>query len=345
MNKGLLPEEHLHSLLDAIAPAMRWDGKKDVAAWQAEAREKLAAIIGLPKIEACRTELAFEIEYDKICEDMGCREIRFRYQSEENVTIPCHLVIPNGATGRLPVAITLQGHSTGMHISLGRPKFPGDENTCKGGDRDFVARCVKEGVAGIALEQRCFGENGGNPEKGSPVCRQAAMRAILLGRTLVGERVFDIMRCIDVIGEHFSDILDPEKIICLGNSGGGTATIYAAALEPRIKIAVPSCAVCRYADSIGAMLHCECNFVPNVALDFDMGDLCAMVAPRSLIVVNGAEDNIFPINGAKACINEGARAYEALGASDKLAHVVGNAGHRFYADDAWPHIHKAIEML
>ena len=137
--------------------------------------------------------------------------------------------------------------------------------------------------------------------------------------------------------------LDPEKIICLGNSGGGTATIYAAALEPRIKIAVPSCAVCRYADSIGAMLHCECNFVPHIADDFDMGELCGMVAPRSLIVVNGAEDNIFPLDGAKACVNEGARAYAALGADDKLVHVVGSAGHRFYADDAWPIVHKFLD--
>ena len=76
-----------------------------------------------------------------------------------------------------------------------------------------------------------------------------------------------------------------------------------------------------------------------------MGDLCAMVAPRPLIVVNGKDDTDFPLYAAKACVEVGRRVYEAMGASDEIIHVVGNQGHRFYADDAWPHINKAIENL
>ena len=335
MEIGYLPLDHLHKMIDEITPDMRWDGKKDIKEWQKDAREKLKELIGFGEIEKHAVPLTYEIESDFIREDNGCREIRFRFVTEENVTVPCHLVIPKEAKKPLPVIITLQGHSTGMHISLGRPKFPGDEEDIADGDRDFAVRAVKEGVCAIALEQRCFGECG-RTEKGS-CCRQAAMRAILLGRTIVGERVWDVMKLIDLLQTEFQDVIDKDKIMCMGNSGGGTTTTYVSAIDERIKVSVPSCAVCRYADSIAAVLHCECNYVPNIAHHFDMGDLCTMVAPRSLVVVSGTT--------AKACVEVGKTTYSALGANENIIHVVGAFGHRFYADDAWPHIHAALKKL
>ncbi len=344
MEIGYLAGDQFHNLLKEIHPSMTWDGKQNAKEWQNEARQKLAELLGLHEIEKTATELKIEIEYDRYADDLGGREIRFIFETEQNVTVPCHLVIPEGAKEKLPVLITLQGHSRGMHISLGRAKFPGDENSISGGDRDFVKRAVKEGCCAIALEQRCFGERSTLKDSGTD-CRIPSMRAILLGRTIIGERVWDIMRCIDVIEKYFSDIADPEKIICLGNSGGGTATTYASALDERIKISVPSCAVATYSASIGAMFHCECNYVPNIAKYFDMGDLCAMVAPRTMIVVNGQEDNIFPIDSAKECVSIGKRVYAAMDLEDELIHVIGSEGHRFYADAAWPHIHNAISKL
>lgn len=343
MNIGQLPLEHLHKLVDESVPSMRWDGHQNIVEWQAAARTKLKELIGWSEIEKFDTPLEFEIEYDRMCEDMDCREIRFRFQTEENVTVPCHLLIPKNADKPLPVAITLQGHSNGMHISLGRPKYNGDENSINGGDRDFARRAVSEGICAIAVEQRCFGECGGT-EKG-PDCRQASLRALLLGRTIIGERVWDIVKLIDLLQDKFGDVIDKNKIICMGNSGGGTATAYASALDERIKAAIPSCAVARYADSIAAMFHCECNYVPGISNYFDMGDLCAMVAPRPLVVVTGVEDNIFPVESAKLCVAEGKKAYDALGVNENIVHVIGEAGHRFYADASWPHIHNFIEKL
>ena len=312
MEIGYLPLEHLHRAVDKAVPSMRWNGNQNIAEWQKIAREKLKKLIGFDEIEKYNVPLTYEIEYDRICEDMGCREIRFRFVTEENVTVPCHLVVPNGASKPLPTMIALQGHSTGMHISLGRPKYEKDEVTIKGGDRDFAVRAVKEGICAIALEQRCFGECGGT--EAGPDCRQSALRALLVGRTIVGERVWDAMKLIDLLQAEFQDIIDKDKIMCMGNSGGGTATTYVSAIDERIKVSAPSCAVARYADSIAAMMHCECNYVPNIAHYFDMGDLCAMVAPRPLVVVTGTKDSIFPVESAKVCVKEGKKAYDALGA-------------------------------
>ena len=168
------------------------------------------------------------------------------------------------------------------------------------------------------------------------------MSALLYGRTLIGERVFDISRAIDVLSANFS-FIDADKIACMGNSGGGTATIYASAIDERIKVSMPSCALCTYKDSIGSVKHCVCNFIPNIALDFDMGDLCGLIAPRKLIAVSGAEDRIFPHDGVAECIDIACEYYRAAGAPESYEWIEGPEGHRFYADLAWPVFHKFFD--
>lgn len=323
-----------HEALKAIKPAMRYDGKGDFAAWQKEARAKLAALLGYDKITPAKDDL-FKIEEKQ--EFDTYTDYRITFQSEEGYFALANLWIPKNATGKVPMVICLQGHSKGYHISLGRPKFEGDEKTISGGDRDFAPQIIKQGYAALAIEQRGFGERGGTPD--GPACHVPSMAALIYGRTTIGDRVFDISRAIDVVTKNFAEI-DENSIACMGNSGGGTATIYAAAIETRIKTAMPSCALCTYKDSIGAMFHCTCNFVPNIALDFDMGDLCGLIAPRGLIAVSGAQDNIFPHDGVAESIEVAKTYFDKAGVLDKLAWIEGPEGHRFYADLSWPTFNK-----
>lgn len=347
MEKGYMPLEHHYRLVKDCVPSMRWDGKENFEEWKARAKEKLAELLGLDEIQKYACPMEIEVEFDRYAEDLGAREIRFRFRSEENVTIPCHLCIPKSGEGKkLPLMITLQGHSTGMHVGLSRPKFPGDKQDIDiGWDRDYSKIAINEGLAVLTLEQRGMGENGGDPKTGNTRCTEVAKRAILIGRTLIGERVWDVGRAIDVLEKHFADLVDLDKILLMGNSGGGTATTYTAIFEDRIKIAVPSCAVCDWEDSIAIMAHCACNHIPYIAKYFDMGDLVAMTAPMREIVVSGQIDNGFLIDGAKNAVAVGRRGYEALGVGDRLVHVIGSGDHRFYAKDSYPHIHKMIEEL
>lgn len=326
---------------------MRWDGKENFNQWKTRAKAKLAELLGLAEIERFACPVEIEVEFDRYAEDIDAREIRFRFRSEENVTIPCHLCIPKSAEGKkVPVMITVQGHSTGMHMSLMRPKFPGDQESInRKWDCYYGKIALDEGLAVLTLEQRGMGENGGDPKSGNTRCTEVAKRAMLLGRTLIGERVWDVGRCIDALESYFSDLVDLDKILLMGNSGGGTATAYTAIFEDRIKISVPSCAVCDWEDSIAIMTHCACNHIPYIAKYFDMGDLVAMTAPMRNIVVSGAEDNGFLIDGAINSVAIGRKGYEALGVSDRLVHVIGPGPHRFYAEESYPHIHRMLEEI
>lgn len=313
---------------------MSYDGG-DFDSWLICAKEKLYQLIGMNSFTKVNPEL--EIEYEKKLKNTT--EIRFTFQSESGYRVPCHLLLPDGVKNP-PVMICLQGHSKGMHISLARVKYPSDEQTIANGDRDFCIRAVNEGFAAIALEQRNFGECGGS-ERG-PGCFESAMTALLTGRTTVGERVWDVSRLIDVLERDFSDKIDVHNICCMGNSGGGTTTAYLAALEERIVMAIPSCAMCTFKDSIGAMKHCACNYVPNIAKYFDMGDIMAMSYPKYFIQVSGVDDNIFPIFGAKEVFEKGKKAYASQNLESRCNLIIGNGGHRFYADDAWPVIHQYL---
>ena len=337
MEKNKNPHAVYFAELKALTPALRYDGKQPFAEWQKTARARLVSILGLDRISPAADD-CFTVE--SVTEEETYTDYCFSFQSEEGYFVPCTLWVPKGKEGKLPLVICLQGHSTGRHISLGKPIYPGDENDISGGDRDFAVQIVREGYCALAIEQRNFGECGGN-EKG-PVCGVPSLTAMLLGRTTIGGRVFDISRAIDVVTRNF-DFLDADKIACMGNSGGGTATAYAAAIDERISLAMPSCAVCSFKESIGAKPHCSCNFVPGIALDFDMGDICGLIAPRKLIVVSGVTDWGFMHPGVEESVAIAKTYYEAAGVPELISWVQGPEGHRFYADPSWPVFHSYFD--
>ncbi len=301
---------------------------EDVSAWQENARRRLEKLLGLPFEQVPpETEVCWTRERD------GYTETRFVLYSEKDARVPCHMLLPAGKKRGLPLMVCLQGHSTGMHISLGEPKFDGDQEDIDG-DRDFARQAVKRGYAAMALEQRAFGECGGT-EKG-PDCHQPAVQALLLGRTLIGERCWDIRCALEAAKALFKEI-DFDRVAVMGNSGGGTTSFYAAALYPFIRAAMPSCAFSGFLPSIGGQRHCICNYVPGIMKYFDMAELAGLIAPRPLVIVSGIHDSIFPIDSAKEQFEIARERYYApLGAEDRIYHVHGPQGHRFYAAQSWP---------
>ena len=141
---------------------------------------------------------------------------------------------------------------------------------------------------------------------------------------------------------HLADYVDKDRIICLGNSGGGTASFYVPALEERICMAVPSSSVCTYEDSVMAMYHCSCNYIPDIRKYFDMGDIGCMIAPRKLLIINGAKDEIFPVSGAEKCYEIIQKAYLKLDCEADCMMKIGDGGHQFYPELVWPAVREKL---
>ncbi len=320
-----------HGILLGSRPLLAFDENKPFESQRDALKLKLREVLGdEPERVEPRPVVTTDDETDEF--------IRYgiTFDAEPGVRCECALLVPKTGAPRYPLCVCLQGHSTGMHISWGGAVYPGDSSD---GDRDIALHAVRRGFAALCVEQRGFGTRRSvkygpiSPEDGKPKCRATAFDALMLGRTLIGERCFDISRAIDVALGF--DFIDPDGIVCTGNSGGGTATYYASCLDERIKVSMPSCAVCTYRDSILAMWHCECNYLPGAAKYFDMGDLAALIAPRALVIINGRYDSIFPAHGVEKSYETVKKIYAAAGAPDRCALMTGEGEHRYYASLAW----------
>ena len=127
-----------------------------------------------------------------------------------------------------------------------------------------------------------------------------------------------------------------DRIGLMGNSGGGTTTMFGAALLDRISYAIPSCYFNTFQASIMSINHCACNYVPGMLRYAEMSDVMGLFAPRKLVIVAGRDDDIFPLEATKASFAQLQQIYADAGAGESCSLVVGEGGHRFYADDAWP---------
>lgn len=318
------PLKHHQQLIRTATPKFEFRADTRFTTWQPELREALVDVLAIPKLAFCPLDV--ELTPDKSTELYD--SFRVVYQAEPGVRVPCFLMLPKDRNGPVPVMICLQGHKKvdGMLVSIGR--VPDD------GGRDIAIQAVQNGWAALAVEQRCFGERRGD-------CQRESLDALMLGRTLTGERVFDVMRAIDFIETR--DDLDATRIGCMGNSTGGTVTFYAGCIDPRIRLSVVSCSYCTYAESWFKIRHCACGYLPGIMQVADMGDLAGLVAPRSLIIVAGKEDYLASIEGVKEAFKQTQEIFVAAGCPENTELVIGNAGHQFYPDLTWPRIQRTLK--
>ena len=313
-----------NSLMRRKKPLLSYDETQDYNEWKAKIKEKFIELLGIPSIEQNAGSMEWEIEEDIKLD--GYRRIRFVFESEVDTYVPCYLLIPDTGKEKYPLAICLQGHSTGFHLSVGEEKFPDDYRFQPRASLGLQA--VKEGYIALCIEQRAMGER--KPKYPAFNCGFAACNAFMLGRTLIGERCWDISRAIDLM-VNFPQV-ETENILITGNSGGGTASYYAACYDERIKLSAPSCSFCSYHTSTMAILHCGCNCIPHAYEYFEMEDLACLIAPRKLLVVAGKKDVIFPIDGVRDSYKTVEKIYEYNKAENNCALVEHERDH--YWDEA-----------
>ncbi len=301
--------------------------------WREETRRLVAARLGLAH-EAPTLLESWEGPLERVTVH-GTELLlgRVLLRTEEDLWVPALLCLPPNLEGPAPAMVCCQGHATeGMRLSVGMVDDAAWQDLVANGDRDLALQAVRRGHVALALEMRAFGElrlPADRESNANNSCTRLSLLALEAGRTLLGMRVHDIRCAVSYLAARPE--VDGRRIALTGNSGGGTVTVYGAALEERIAAAIPSCAFCTYAASIQAVEHCACNFVPGLAHDLEMQDVAGLVAPRPQLVIAGREDSIFPLHGVEEAYGALAAIYEAAGHPERLHLYVGPGGHRYYA--------------
>ena len=271
---------------------------------------------------------------------LAIEDVSFAAQAGQRV--PAVIYTRQGSGGKQPAVIVLHG---------------------TGGSKENLAPRLRElaaaGFAAIAIDGRYHGERAGRGAAGVDPYQDAILRAYRTGGEypFLYDTVWDVMRLIDYL-ETRPDV-DAARIGLTGISKGGMETYLAAAVDPRIAVAVPMIGVqsFRWALDHGAwdsrawtlraaidaaaggepvnagfMRKFYDKVAPGIHGDFDGPAMLPLIAPRPLLVINGDSDPRTPLAGVRQCIAAAEPAYAAHGAADRLVlHLQRDAGHQVTA--------------
>jgi hypothetical protein len=172
----------------------------------------------------------------------------------------------------------------------------------------YAEALARMGVACLAIDHWCFGERAGRSES-------STFKSMLWkGQVMWGMMVYDSLRAVDYLVSR-TDV-DANRIGALGMSMGSTMTIWATALDQRIKTSVDICCLTDFEE-----LEKEKNldghgifyYVPSLLKHFSMADINALIAPRPHLSTAGLYDNLTPVGGLKKIEKALCKTYEEAG--------------------------------
>ena len=337
---------HFDTTYRAFTPEFRFEAKtpQDVEAWQKAFRPRLRTILGLDNMEAdLRNHRPTAERIESVDRGDHIRE-SWHLWTEPTVPLPFYLLLPKRIEGRLPLVLTPHGHNhPGLYAGV--TSNPEEEKSLREGDRGIAVQAVQEGYIALAPTTRAFGETR-TPEakekNATNSCEIQLRHGLLVGRTPIGERVWDMIRLIDWATEALP--VDPTRIAMTGNSGGGTVTLFAAACDTRIAFAMPGSYFCTFKGSIGSIASCDCNYIPGILRLGEMSDVAGLIAPRFFRAIAGQLDPIFPIDQVQVAYEQLEHIYTVAGVPERCSLYIGEGGHRFYKDGAWERVRAAFEQ-
>lgn len=240
-------------------------------------------------------------------EDAGVIQERIVYRTEEDVWVPAHLYRPAGARGPLPGVLLIQGWDLDKHT------LP-----------DFKLDLARAGYVVLFPDNRFSGER----RRGSSgQAEQANLLPVagLFGLTFMGMTTWDNMRALDALAARPQ--VDGDALGVVGLCWGGMQAWTLAALDRRVRVVCPVCAVSTYEATIEAFIpwssghSCYGAYLWEWLQYGDIQDILAMIAPRPLLVQNNVNDAWFPISGYHRVVEELSHVYRTLGQSENFAHA------------------------
>lgn len=268
----------------------------EARAWQAELREKLYSLLAIDDLIESRDAIALNAKKISSAQKAGHRRELWEIQSTPARTMQVTLTIPTETETPCPAVVCIHGH---------------------GGTQDSVydSKSIYKGFA-EALAQRGYVTIAANV--GQHEVNEA-------GRQLMGERLWDLMRCVDFLRSRRE--IDPARIGCAGLSLGGEMAMWLGAMDERVA-AVVSSGFLTVMDQM-EQNHCMCWKFDGLRELVDFADIYSMIAPRPLQCQNGMQEpeTMFTVSLAKQALEDIKIIYTDFDAAGRLALLVHAGGH------------------
>jgi hypothetical protein len=230
---------------------------KKAEIWQSEVKAKLATVLKIDDLMKSGRDIPLSQTEIRV-ENKGSYLLKeIEINSTANRRIRILLTCPLLTTGPWPAVVCLHGHD-GQAGSVYEMEAPYNGFGYELARRNYVT------IAPVISQHEVYEE----------------------GRTLIGERLWDAMRCVDFLGSCFS--VDTSRIGCAGHSLGGEMAMWLAAMDPRVKATVSSGFLTRM-DQL-ELGHCLCWKTPGLRELVDFSDIYSLIAPRPLLCQNGLKE-------------------------------------------------------
>lgn len=227
----------------------------------------------------------------------------------------------------------------GIHVTgnlylptVGEGPFPGILGPC-GHDKDAKSyeayqtcwiNLARRGFAVLSFDPIGQGERMAFLDKdgrevfwGTTEHTMLGVQTLLLGHCFARDIIWDGIRSVDYLMSRPE--VDPQRIGCTGNSGGGTQTAYFMATDPRIVCAAPSCYITsfrRLFETIGPQ-DAEQNIPGQIALGIDQADYIEACLPNPVLICAASAD-FFDIRGTWETFREAKNFYGRYGFPERV---------------------------
>jgi dienelactone hydrolase len=214
---------------------------------------------------------------------------------------------------------------------------------------DYGLLCARRGFAVLAPDAIAFGERAGEHSNAKYRTADAFFTAHPNG-SVMGKMMFDVSRAIDLL-EQLPDVVDRDRIGCIGHSHGGYGAIFAMIGDERLKAGAVSCGFTTLRTdpkperwwrrtALMPRLGFYEGRIEQVPLDFHIW--LSLIAPRPLFLSVGLKDAIFPRTDNVPRVLEMLRPIWGLyGAAEQLRARVYPGPHDFPSDSR----EQAISLL
>jgi dienelactone hydrolase len=243
------------------------------------------------------------------------------YATEPWDRTPALLLVPKEIAGKAPAMIALhQTWTDGKAIVADRNgSLP---------HLEYGRELAERGYVVLAADYPGFGEYVD--------CRKALYENGYVSCTLKG--IWNHMRGVDLL--QSLDYVDPSRIGAIGHSLGGHNTLFLAAFDDRIQVAVTSCGFTNFAYYYGGDLTgwSHDGYMPRIATEygknpaampFDFSEVLAAIAPRAVFVNAPVGDANFDVTGVHAAVRMAQPAFTITGAKHPIVSRYPDAEHDF----------------
>lgn len=251
------------------------------------------------------------------------------FESLPGVYVTALLYIPDDAPGKHPAILVPSGHSSNGKVHY----------------QALCQRLVQRGYVVISWdpigqgERSQFWDAKNKKSRYNMICAEHAVLgnlAYLAGANLARWEIWDGIRAVDYLLTRPE--VDPERINITGTSGGGFQAAHIAALDPRVKVAAPSCYITALPMRVHNRIFKDPDSDPEqdlygmVSEGVDHPGLLLLMYPRPVFVAAAVLD-FFPIEGTHKTVREVSDLYARFGHADRISMREGYHDHQFSVEN------------